>query len=260
MTQDRLLTSLNWRPMVGSAVATMVWSSAARNIVSNRLIRMVRTSSGVSGAGGAIGGASLTSMTSVVMRESSRPISSGNVVWSAGSRPCRWCLFMSDVIFFCAAKAAEMESPYRQYNRGRVPFAAAPRAHGCIPRGCLRVPVMDQRNSFRGIRSGFRPLLQPRPLRQQGRPLHDVVLEILIGDLVLGALHPAADGNPGFMHGIGITRNQRMPPVEIASLRDQLVTAARRQPVQGADVLGRQADTIRNLVGTVPVVLAGAQA
>ena len=31
--------------MVGSAVATMVWSSAARNIVSNRLIRMVRTSS-----------------------------------------------------------------------------------------------------------------------------------------------------------------------------------------------------------------------
>ena len=30
--------------MVGSAVATMVWSSAARNIVSIRLIRMVRTS------------------------------------------------------------------------------------------------------------------------------------------------------------------------------------------------------------------------
>ena len=134
MTQDRLLTSLNWRPMVGSAVATMVWSSAARNIVSNRLIRMVRTSSGLSGAGGAIGGASLTSMTSVVMRESSRPISSGNVVWSAGSRPCRWCLFMSDVIFFCAAKAAEMESPYAQYIRGQIPFAADACAHGCIPR------------------------------------------------------------------------------------------------------------------------------
>ena len=44
ITQDRLETSWNWRPMVGSAVATMVWSSAARNIVSNRLIRMVRTS------------------------------------------------------------------------------------------------------------------------------------------------------------------------------------------------------------------------
>ena len=39
----------------------MVWSSAARNIVSIRLIKMVRTSPGVSGAGGAIGGASLIS-------------------------------------------------------------------------------------------------------------------------------------------------------------------------------------------------------
>src|ERR1035438_2098727 len=57
MTQDRLVTSWNCRPMVGSAVATMVWSSAARNIVSNRLIRMVRTSPGVSGALGASGGA-----------------------------------------------------------------------------------------------------------------------------------------------------------------------------------------------------------
>src|SRR6266545_3089371 len=230
MTQDRLLTSLNWRPMVGSAVATMVWSSAARNIVSNRLIRMVRASSGLSGAGGAIGGASLTSMTSVVMRESSRPISSGNVVWSAGSRPCRWCLFMSDVILFCAAKAAEMESPYRQHFRGPIPFAAAPRAHGCIPRGCLRVSVIDQRNSFRRLCSGFRPLLQPRPVRQQCRPLHDVVLQILIGDLVLGTLHPPAHGNSGFMHGIGVAGNQRVPPVEVTPLRDQFVAAARRQP------------------------------
>ena len=113
ITQERLLTSLNCRPMVGSAVATMVWSSAARNIVSSRLIRMVRTSSGVSGARRRDRRASLTSMTSVVMRESSRPISSGNVFWSAGSWPCRWCLFMSDVIFFYAAKAAEMELPYR---------------------------------------------------------------------------------------------------------------------------------------------------
>jgi len=38
--------------MVGSAVATMVWSRAARNIVSIRLVRMVRTSLGVSGARG----------------------------------------------------------------------------------------------------------------------------------------------------------------------------------------------------------------
>src|SRR6185369_2343245 len=149
MTQDRLLTSLNWRPMVGSAVATMVWSSAARNIVSNRLIRMVRTSSGLSGAGGAIGGASLTSMTSVVMCESSLPISSGNVVWSAGSWPCRWCLFMSDVIFFYAAKAAEMESLYARHNKAQFAFAADACAHGCIPRGHRRVPAIGRRELFR---------------------------------------------------------------------------------------------------------------
>jgi hypothetical protein len=65
--------------MVGSAVATMVWSSAARNIVSNRLIRMVRTSLGVSGAGGASEGASLISITSVGRRESSSARSSRNV-------------------------------------------------------------------------------------------------------------------------------------------------------------------------------------
>src|SRR5689334_19613780 len=151
MTQDRLLTSLNWRPMVGSAVATMVWSSAARNIVSNRLIRMVRTSSGLSGAGGAIDGASLTSMTSVVMCESSRPISSGNVVWSAGSRPCRWCLFMSDVIFFYAAKAAEMESPYALHNKAQFAFAADAYAHGCIPRGHRRVPAIGRREFVPGL-------------------------------------------------------------------------------------------------------------
>src|SRR6202165_5048797 len=84
ITQDRLETSWNWRPMVGSAVATMVWSRAAKNIVSIRLIRMVRTSLGVSGAFGAVGGASLMSITSVGMRARSRTAASGNVCWSAG--------------------------------------------------------------------------------------------------------------------------------------------------------------------------------
>ena len=70
--------------MVGSAVATMVWSSAARNIVSSRLIRMVRTSLGVSGALGAIGGASLSSSTSAGIFDSSPATASGNGCWSAG--------------------------------------------------------------------------------------------------------------------------------------------------------------------------------
>src|SRR6266436_6276006 len=84
ITQERLETSWNWRPMVGSAVATMVWSRAAKNIVSIRLTRMVRTSSWVSGALGAIGGASLTSITSVGIRDNSPAISSDNVLISAG--------------------------------------------------------------------------------------------------------------------------------------------------------------------------------
>src|SRR5229473_601425 len=84
ITQDRLETSWNWRPMVGSAVATMVWSSAARNIVTIRLIRMVRTSLGVSGGFGAIEGASASSITSGEIRDRSSAIASGNVFWSAG--------------------------------------------------------------------------------------------------------------------------------------------------------------------------------
>src|SRR5436309_3265908 len=48
----------------------------------------------------------------------------------------------------------------------------------------------------------FRPPLQPGPLRQQHRPLHDVLLELIVGDVVLGALDPAAHRDTGFMHGL----------------------------------------------------------
>src|SRR6185369_7268412 len=84
ITQERDVTSWNWRPMVGNAVATMVWSSAARNMVSIRLIRMVRTSLWLSGARGAIGGASLTSMTSEVLQKS-RAAACGNGFFSAAA-------------------------------------------------------------------------------------------------------------------------------------------------------------------------------
>src|ERR1700736_6664384 len=84
ITQDRLETSWNCRPIVGSAVATMVWSRAARNIVSIRLIRMARTSAGVSGARGAIGGASAIAMGSVVNSGSLPEIASDNASLSAG--------------------------------------------------------------------------------------------------------------------------------------------------------------------------------
>ena len=108
MTQERLETSWNCRPMVGSAVATMVWSSAARNIASIRLTRMARTSSGVSGARGAIGGASEIAITSVGISASSASISSAKLWGSAGRRLCRSCLFMGNIFVRSAAKAAQI--------------------------------------------------------------------------------------------------------------------------------------------------------
>jgi hypothetical protein len=59
----------------------MVWSSAARNIVSSRLIRMVRTSRCVSGA---IDGASAIAIMGAGSSVSSLAIASGNASWSAG--------------------------------------------------------------------------------------------------------------------------------------------------------------------------------
>src|SRR3954452_21209051 len=49
-----------------------------------------------------------------------------------------------------------------------------------------------------------------------------------------------------------------MPPIKVAPFRDELVAAARREPVQGADIGRGQADAVRNLVGTIRIVLAAA--
>src|SRR4051812_31424525 len=93
-TQGGLEGSGNIGPMVGSAVATMVWSRAARNIVSIRLMTMVRTSSCDSGAGGASDGASSTLKTSDGRRDNSSAMSSGNV-WMSAEVLCRSNLFIS---------------------------------------------------------------------------------------------------------------------------------------------------------------------
>src|ERR1700735_1795475 len=71
----------------------------------------------------------------------------------------------------------------------------------------MSAPTLS-RLSRAGISLGFRPLFQPGPLRQQRRPLHDVILEIGVGNVVLGALHPAAHGNAGLVHGVGIAGYQ----------------------------------------------------
>src|ERR1700744_396291 len=87
-----------------------------------------------------------------------------------------------------------------------------------------------------------------------------MIFEIFVGDLVFGSLYASAHGNAGLVNRIGVTRNQRMPPIEITTFRYQAITAAWRQPVQRAHIGRRQPDAVRNLFGTVLIILAGAKA
>lgn len=127
MTQDRFETSWNWRPMVGSAVATMVWSRAAKNIVSIRLMTMVRTSSDDSGARV---GASLTLMTSPGRRVSSSAMSSGNVWMSADWLLCRANWFISGVSDVVLRRKAAKDSFYEANVDSKVLLRQAPRRMG----------------------------------------------------------------------------------------------------------------------------------
>jgi hypothetical protein len=94
--------------------------------------------------------------------------------------------------------------------------------------GAFRKLPSQSRDKCNQHGSGGRSLPRSRPLRQSPRPLHDVILKIGLCDLVLTPSHPAAHGNTGFMNRVGITGNQGMPPIEIASLSHQPVCAARR--------------------------------
>src|SRR5215510_3782932 len=102
----------------------------------------------------------------------------------------------------------------------------------------------------------WRPL-QLCPFRQQLWPLHNVVLQIVVGNLAFRALHAPTHGDASFMHGVGIARDQRMPPIEIAAFGDETIATARRQPAEGSHIFGSEANAIGNLGGTVLVILAG---
>src|SRR6202140_4171558 len=256
ITQDRLETSWNCRPMVGSAVATMVWSRAARNIVSIRLIRMVRTSLWVSGGFGAIGGASLISMTLAGMRDRSPATDSGNVCWSAGGRLCRSNLFMRTYGYWAARREAARNRRIGCNVGGRSRPRQRVARMGASRESTIAIAQFYQTSA--GF-SGLWPLFETCPLWQVRRPLHDMIFEVSVRDLALRSLHPPAHGNAGFVNRIGIARNKRVPPVEIAALRHELVAATRRQPVQGADVFRRQPDAVRNQLKPIRIVLAGAQ-
>src|SRR5262245_55688156 len=185
--------------MVGSAVATMVWSSAAKNIASIRLTRMERTSSFVSGAGGAIGGASGMAITRPGSSGKSASIASAKLWDSAGRRPCRSNLFMR--------KLFSVAPPRQRRFAMTTAIYAANAPGGRHLRAWVHPAAQPSRNRDRPGYYGLlrlRPLFHPSPLGQHRRPADDVVLKVGIGDIVFAPLHPAAHGNARFMHGVWI--------------------------------------------------------
>src|SRR5262245_54461468 len=70
----------------------------------------------------------------------------------------------------------------------------------------------------------------PRRLRHAQRPIHDAVLELLVRYFVFARADGPAHRDPGLVNGFGIARNEWVPPVEIASLGQKAIGAARRQP------------------------------
>lgn len=75
---------------------------------------------------------------------------------------------------------------------------------------------------------------------------HIVEIVVRPGKVGLAGLDPSADRDAGLVHGFGASRNQPVPPVEVMPLRDQPIGAGPGQPADGAHILRRQPDTVRN--------------
>src|SRR5689334_14845003 len=88
-------------------------------------------------------------------------------------------------------------------------------------------------------------------------PVDDMIFEVARRALRDGA---AADRDARLVHGLGIARDQRMPPIQVATLRHQPVAAGLRQPVEAADVAGGELHAIRHDFLAVLVILAAAVA
>src|SRR5260370_16710013 len=85
--------------------------------------------------------------------------------------------------------------------------------------GASRESTIAAASSISARFSGLWPLFEPSPLPQARRPLHDVIFEIAVRDLVLRSLHPPAHRNARFMNPIGIARTQALPPLHSAPFR-----------------------------------------
>src|SRR5262245_34477706 len=94
----------------------------------------------------------------------------------------------------------------------------------------------DRRSSTSADSSARRWL--PRRLRHPQRPAHDAVLKIGVRDLILARADAPAHRDPGLMHGLGVARNERVPPVEIASVGQKAIGTTRRQPYDSVYISG----------------------
>src|SRR4029077_17607824 len=97
-----------------------------------------------------------------------------------------------------------------------------------------------------------------RPLRPFARPGHDVFGELVLRQRVLVRVDARAPRDAGRVHALGVVRDQRVPPVEVAARRDQAVGAGGGEPVQLAEILRGEAHAVGNARGAVRVVAAAA--
>src|SRR5262249_18817342 len=100
--------------------------------------------------------------------------------------------------------------------------------------------------------------LAPPRLRQPRRPAHDAILEIVVLNLFLAGADLAAHRDAGGVHRVGVSGNERVPPIKVMPVGQQAVGAGRRQPDDPIDVARSQAHAVVHLLGPVRIVLAAA--
>src|SRR5271169_518231 len=98
----------------------------------------------------------------------------------------------------------------------------------------------------------------PRALRQFLRPADDVVLEILVRHGLFAGAQAAPYRDSGRMHGLGVSGDERMPPIEVPALGNEHIGAGRRQPIDGFEALRRQSHAVMHLFEPIPIVAAAA--
>src|SRR5665213_2298866 len=185
-------------PIAGKAGATMVCSSAERNIASIMPKTMARMAAWSSGPPGGAESARASAADAAAARKappaSVSPAPSGAMLWASSGA-------ISLVIVGFESAALTW--------RARRPNATVL----CADQDCNALASLP-------------PL--PRRLRQFQRPAHDVVLEILVRHIDLRGADTASYRDAGGMHSFRIAGDQRMPPVEVLALCHSHIGAGRR--------------------------------